>query len=43
LNTGRCTTDGVNSFVRRARKSELVGRNQSPIGAPERNTQELPG
>src|SRR5215475_11240751 len=41
LNTGRCTTDGVNSFVRRTRKSELVGRNQSPVGALGRNTQGL--
>ena len=34
-------TDGVNSFVRRSRKPELAGGNQSPVSALERKTQGL--
>ena len=34
-------TDGVNSFVRRSRKPELAGGNQSPVSALGRKTQGL--
>src|SRR5262249_35287014 len=39
LNTGRSTTDGVNSFCRRSRKLELAGRNQNrPVSVLRRKT-----